>query len=121
MTIINNMDALSRNQQQHELAADEPGFNDIVLNYVKNNRPEGSLQELLQQMKSLATDTAPTLQQLNTALLYTDATLRQDPDYQSYTSSTLDKHTTQMFGVNMLTNQMVNKLMISSDDDKDLI
>lgn len=91
-------------------------FDDQVLQFIRDNKPEGTLTELINKIKSLDPDNTYSLQQLNKALLYTDATLRLDPSYEAYTKDTLDKNTTQLLGVNMLFNNMMNSIFFPSDD-----
>ncbi|CCG86216.1 hypothetical protein [Erwinia piriflorinigrans] len=96
----------------------ELNFDNRVLQFIRENRPEGTLNDLITKLKSLDPDNAYSLQQLNKALLYTDTTLRGDPNFRDYTKDTLDKNTSQMLGVNMMVNSMMMK-WISSPDDKD--
>ena len=57
------------------------------------------------------------MQKLSSALLYSDTTRRSDPDYINYTSDILDKRTSQMLSLNMLTNIMLNNIIHRNDED----
>lgn len=92
-------------------------FNEQVLNYVKKNKPDGTLNDLLNQLKVLSPNSAKTLPQLKNALAYSDTTLRTCPEYQKYTSDVLDKQTCQLLGLNMLTTTMMLKLISPTDEN----
>lgn len=96
----------------------DSSFNDKVLDFFKQNQPEGSLSEVIAQLKKLAeTDEKISMQQLNSAILIADGTLRKDDEYKTYTDSTLDRMTTQMLGMNMFYNNMLYKSFSKTDDD----
>ncbi|MBA4823734.1 type III secretion system protein [Pantoea ananatis] len=96
-------------------------FNDKVLDFFKQNQPEGSLNEVIAQLKKLAVPGEKiSMQQLNSAILIADGTLRKDEEYKTYTDSTLDRMTTQMLGVNMFYNNMLYKSFTKTDDDTSL-
>lgn len=96
----------------------DSSFNDKVLDFFKQNQPEGSLSEVIAQLKKLAeTDEKISMQQLNSAILIADSTLRKDDEYKTYTDSTLDRMTTQMLGMNMFYNNMLYKSFSKTDDD----
>ncbi len=118
MTIYNNS---SENYVQQQKINDTNDFNNLVLEYIKDSQPDGSLQDLLDEMKELSPETPVTMQKLNSALLYSDTTLRNDPDYIDYTTEILDKRTSQLLGLNMLTNTMLNNISRQNDEDKELI
>lgn len=121
MTIINkNLSAHQYETNRHDETS-ELSFDDQVLQFIRDNKPEGTLTELLNKIKLLNPDAKYSLQQLNKALLYSDATLRRDPDYEAYTTDTLDKNTTQLLGINMLVNNMMNRGFLSSDEKEDFL
>jgi hypothetical protein len=73
---------------------------------------------VIAQLKKLAeTDEKISMQQLNSAILIADSTLRKDDEYKTYTDSTLDRMTTQMLGMNMFYNNMLYKSFSKTDDD----
>lgn len=117
MTAITNIASIY--QSNNDVATDDLSFNDKFLKYVKENKPDGDMSELLKKAKELNPESNMTLSQFNSALLYTDTILRADPDYQDYTDNTLDKNTTQMLGINMLTNKMMDKFLSPDDDEQD--
>lgn len=106
-------------QTSNENNASELSFNDKFLNYVKENKPDGDIKSLMEKAKQLSPDDM-TLSEFSSALLYSDTILRANPDYQDYTSGTLDKQATQMLGINMLTNKMLDKFT-ADDDEQDFL
>ncbi|EMY3602397.1 hypothetical protein [Klebsiella aerogenes] len=94
----------------------ELNFNDKVLLYIQQHQPQGSLNELLQQMRALSPDEKLSMHQLNNALLSADAQMRKDDNYSDYTDSILDKLTTRLVGVNMLFNDMMNNNFSQTND-----
>jgi len=98
----------------------ELSFDDKVLHYIEQNKPKGSLSELMDQMRELSPDKTISMQQMNKALLYSDTYLRNTDDSRDYTDSVLDKFTIQLLGVNMLFNNMMYKSFTQSDDDTSL-
>lgn len=102
-------------------AHDSDDFNNLVLKHIKEVRPDGTLDELLNEMKALSPDTPRTMQQLNSALQYSDAILRTDPDYADYTTAVLDKKTAQLSGLNMLMHNMLYKSLLNNNEEKDSI
>lgn len=119
MTIINKTYPAHQHENNNNRENNELSFDDRVLQFIRDNKPEGTLNELLKNIKSLDPEKKYSLQQLNKALLYSDATLRRDPDYEAYTTGTLDKNTTQMLGVNMLVNNMMNGGFLSTDEKEE--
>ena len=93
-------------------------FEQQVQQYIEQNQPDGSLDELLSRLKAMS-DSPLSLQQLTNALLYADTALRSNPDFQSYTDSVLDKHTSQLCSVNMLYNRQLNDFLESSDSENE--
>ncbi|MGP3590884.1 hypothetical protein [Vagococcus sp. WN89Y] len=118
MTAINNI--ASAYQSRSATDSDELSFNDKFLNYIKENKPDGDLKSLMEEAKELFPQENMTMSQLNSALLYADTILRANPDYQEYTSETLDKNSVQMLGINMLTNKMMEKFT-SSEEEQDFL
>ncbi len=114
--------SISNNQLEanlkHHNTEDNNNFNELVLAYIKNNQPDGELVQLLNEMRDLSPEVPVTMQKLSSALLYSDTTLRSDPDYINYTSDVLDQRTNQMLGLNMLTNIMLNNISHYYDEDK---
>ena len=100
--------------------ADGTSFDDLVLQYFQNKKPEGSLNDILADIKALAPDKKLSLQELNTAVLIADGEMRNDEAYKDYTDSTLDKLTSQLLGVNMFYNTMLYKGFTKNDDDSSL-
>ncbi|WP_393949818.1 type III secretion system protein [Kluyvera intermedia] len=124
MTQINQSTAAtlaSNSVMNDEGGTSGSSFNDKVLEFFKQNQPEGSLNDVFAKLKALAEPGEKiSMQQLNSAMLIADGKLRQDDDYKAYTDSTLDKMTTQMLGVNMLYNNMMYKSFTKTDDDTSL-
>jgi len=104
---------------KHQKAEDNNSFNDVVLAHIKSNQPDGELVQLLDEMRALSPEMPVTMQKLSSALLYSDTILRSDPDYINYTCEILDKRTSQLLGLNMLTNIMLNNISHNYDEDKD--
>lgn len=102
-----------------QVTEDNINFNDLVLEHIKNNKPDGTLEQLLIEMKKLSPEATVTIQSLNAALLYSDASLRTDPDYINYTTDILDNRTNQLLGLNMLTNIMLNNMSRIYDKNED--
>ena len=124
MTQINQSTAAtlaSNSVMNDEGGTSGSSFNDKVLEFFKQNQPEGSLNDVFAKLKALAEPGEKiSMQQLNSAMLIADGKLRQDDAYKAYTDSTLDKMTTQMLGVNMLYNNMMYKSFTKTDDDTSL-
>lgn len=95
----------------------QESFDDKVLHFIEQNRPQGSLKELMEQMRSLSIDDTVSLQQLNKALIYSNTYLRNREETKGYTDNVLDKHTSQLIGLNTLYNTMLYKAFTTSDDD----
>lgn len=106
MNISNNSPALPYSDQQS--AESSTDFNELVLSYIKEKQPEGSLNDLLRDMKALSPDTPRTMDQLATALQYSDTVLRNDESYAEYTESVLDKQTSQLLGVKTFMKSMTD-------------
>lgn len=107
ITIENNQESSYTTQQSND---NSKSFNDLVLEHIKDNQPEGSLDELLYDMKALSPDKPCTIDQLSTALQYSDTILRNDPDYVDYTTEILDQRTTQLLGVKMFVKMMTDRI-----------
>jgi hypothetical protein len=124
MTQINQSTAAtlaSNSVMNDEGGTSGSSFNEKVLEFFKQNQPEGSLNDVFAKLKALAEPGEKiSMQQLNSAMLIADGKLRQDDEYKAYTDSTLDKMTTQMLGVNMLYNNMMYKSFTKTDDDTSL-
>ncbi|MEZ2603593.1 type III secretion system protein [Kluyvera intermedia] len=124
MTQINQSTAAtlaSNSVMNDEEGTSGSSFNDKVLEFFKQNQPEGSLNDVFAKLKALAEPGEKiSMQQLNSAMLIADGKLRTDDNYKAYTDSTLDKMTTQMLGVNMLYNNMMYKSFTKTDDDTSL-
>lgn len=118
MTTISNIDTAYQSSSASN--TDELSFNEKLLNYIKENKPDGDLNNLMEQAKELSAEKNMTMTQFNSALIYADTILRANPDYQSYTSETLDKRTIQMLSINMLRNKMLDKLT-STDEDQEFL
>lgn len=118
MDIIAKNNSLASSQQPQN-TRNNIDFNELVLEHIKLNQPDGTLYELLNEMKDLSPDSPVTMNELNSALLYSDATLRTDPQYIDYTTEILDSRTSQLLGLNMLTNMMLNNMFQHYDEDID--
>ncbi|WP_168395624.1 type III secretion system protein [Erwinia amylovora] len=114
-SFLKNLSAYQCDINSH-YATSELSFDDRVLQFIRDTKPEGTLAELINKIQSLDTDHKYSSQQLINALLYTDSTLRGDPNFQDYTTETLDRNTSQMLGVNMLINNMMNRAFLSPYD-----
>lgn len=114
ISIYNNQLAPNVKYQTEE---DNNSFNEVVLAHIKSNQPDGELVQLLNEMRALSPETPVTMQKLSSALLYSDTILRSDPDYTNYTCDILDKRTSQLLGLNMLTNIMLNNISHNYDED----
>lgn len=117
MTDIGRTVASRSMHDAREQDAAEKSFNDKVLHFIEQNKPQGSLTELMDQLRELSPDKALSLQQLNTALLYSNTHLRNTEEAKEYTDRVLDKHTCQMLGLNMFYNEMLYKIFTRTDDD----
>lgn len=117
MTDISRAPALHSSPYGRENSAQEENYDDKVLHFIEKNKPQGSLKDLMEQMRELSPDKTLSLHQLNKALLYTNTHLRSANETQDYLDTVLDKHTTQLLGLNMLYNDMLYKSFSSSDDD----
>lgn len=104
---------------EKELAAakSDDSFNQKVLDYIQQNRPEIALSELLPKIKALAPDKILQAHQLSEALTYSDTYLRLTPGFEDYTKHILDKRASQMVGVEMLFNDMLNVCFNRLDSD----
>lgn len=120
MTNINNTDVSYFAPRSNANEPDEESFNDKVLHYIEMNKPEGSLSELMAQMRALSPDKAVTMQQLDQALLYSDVYLRNSEASKEYTDNVLDRFTTQLQGVNTLVNNMMYENLTKTDDETSL-
>lgn len=104
---------------KHQAREDNINFNDLVLEYLKKNKPDGTLEQLLTEIKKLSPQATVTMQNLNSALLYSNASLRTDPYYVNYTTDTLDSRTNQLLGLNMFTSTMLNNISRFYNENKD--
>ncbi|HFT1247472.1 TPA: hypothetical protein ACHUB4_004240 [Escherichia coli] len=91
-------------------------FNQKVLGYIKQHRPNEKLNEILNHLSALSPGKPATMQQLYTSLLSADEQLRKDEEYQKYTHNTLDNLTFRMIGLNMFYNNMMYKRFTQSDE-----
>lgn len=92
-------------------------FTFALYNYISENKPSTSLNELLEQMKKLMPNETFTMQKLTNSMLYTDSILRNTDEFKSYTNKILDKYTCQLYGVNMLLNRMVTDTLFAEHED----
>lgn len=102
---------------KYQKVEDDNCFNDVVLAHLRNNKPAGELAQLLHEMRRLSPEVPITMQKLSSALLYSNTTLRSDPDHVNYTNNILDKRASQLLGLNMLINVMLNNLLHHDDED----
>lgn len=99
---------------------EEESFNVKVLHYFQQNKPEGKLNDMMDQMRALSPDKNVSMHQLNEALLYSDTYLRNTDEYKDYANNVLDKRTFQLLGVNMFFDNMMYKSFTESDSDPSL-
>ncbi|WP_261641809.1 hypothetical protein [Erwinia mallotivora] len=135
MNIVNNSD----NIVQHYQSDDATEYQRELLKFIKQNKPHNadeynasSLSGLLEMMKEkyqqINPQRAPTLSELNSALLYVDGQLRNnidknttDPDQlelNNYVQNNLGKYAIQLTSVNMLFNQMINRALFPEEDQE---
>jgi len=95
-------------------------FNNKVLHYFQQNKPDDKLSDVMDQMRALSPDKNKSMHQLNEALLYSDAYLRNTDEYKDYANNVLDKRTFQLLGVNMFFNNMMYKSSTETDSDPSL-
>lgn len=100
---------------------DDAHFEELVLTYIRKNKPDTPLSQLLNELHRLSPEVPVTMQKLNSSLLYSAISLRKDPNYIDYTTDTLDKNTIQLLMLNMLTTNMMNKMKDNYDGDDNLI
>lgn len=96
------------------------GFNDKVLHYFQQNKPDVKLSDMMDQMRALSPDKNVSMHQLNEALLYSDTYLRNTDEYKDYSNDVLEKRTFQLLGVNMFFNNMMYKIFTETDSDPSL-
>lgn len=112
--------SLSPSTQRLSDSNGSESFDDLVLQYIKENRPEGNLDDLLKALKALVPDEKVSLQQITNALANADSTLRKDPEWQDYTDATLDKQTSLVLSLNMLFFSLLSKMGTNSDEENGL-
>lgn len=98
----------------------DESFNDKVLHYFQQSKPEHKLSDMMDQMRALSPDKSISMHQLNEALLYTDTYLRNIDEYKNYANNVLDKRTFQLLGVNMFFNNMMYKSFTETDSEPSL-
>lgn len=118
MSSINNIASSSPYFIDSE--SSEENFNDKVLHYLQQNKPDDKLSDLMDQIRALSPDKKVSMHQLNEALLYSDTYLRNTDDYKDYANNVLDKRTVQLLGVNMFFNNMMYKSFTETDSDPSL-
>lgn len=118
MTSINSI-APSTPYVKNDESTDE-SFNNKVLQYFQLNKPQGKLNDMMDQMRALSPDKNVSMHQLNEALLYSDTYMRNTDEYKDYANNVLDKRTLQLLGVNMFFNNMMYKSFTESDSDTSL-
>lgn len=117
MSSINSIASSSPYVKDGE-SSDE-SFNDKVLNYFQQNKPDDKLSDMMDQMRALSPDKNVSMHELNEALLYSDTYLRNTDEHKDYANNVLDKRTTQLLGVNMFFNNMMYKSFTETDSDSD--
>lgn len=95
-------------------------FNDKVLHYFQQNKPDDKLSDMMDQVRALSPDKNVSMHQLNEALLYSVTYLRNTGEYKDYANNVLDKRTFQQLGVNMFFNNMMYKIFTETDSDPSL-
>lgn len=93
----------------------DENFNDKVLHYFQQNKPEHKLSYMMDEMRALSPYKNVSMHQLNEALLYSDTYLRNTDEFKDYAKNLLDKRTFQLLGVNMFFNNMMYKSFTDSD------
>lgn len=118
---MNSIDSIaSSSPYNKDGESSDESFNIKVLHYFQQNKPEGTLSDMMDKMRALSPDKNVSMQQLNEALLYSDTYLRHTDEYKNYANNVLDKRTSQLLGVNMLFNNMMYKSFTESDSDPSL-
>lgn len=117
MTLLNNIDPGYNYSLVDSVPYHPENFNQKVLLYIKNNKPHDGLSHMLEQMKGLSPEDGVTMQQLNEALFYADATLRNDDQYKNYTTEFLDKYTGLLIMENIMVSNMLLKGLVSSEEE----
>ena len=92
-------------------------FNDKVLHYFQQNKPDNKLSDMMDQMRALSPGKKIFMYQLNEALLYSDAHLRNTDEYKDYANKVLDKRTLQLLSLNMLFNNMMYESFTETDSE----
>lgn len=107
MTSISNIDSSSPYVKNSE--STNESFNDKVLGYFQQNKPQDNLNDMMEKMRALSPDDKSlTMHQLNEALLYSDTYMRNNtPEDREYAKNVLDKRASQLLGVNMFYNNMM--------------
>ncbi|MFV8988103.1 hypothetical protein [Serratia fonticola] len=98
----------------------DENFNNKVLHYFQQNKPQDKLSDLMAQMRALSPESTVSMHQLNEALLYSDTYIRNTDEYKDYANNVLDKRTFQLLGVNIFFNDMMYKSFTESDIDTSL-
>ncbi|MCS3431558.1 hypothetical protein [Klebsiella sp. BIGb0407] len=115
--------SIHRHQLEHHTnnqpTQDNMSFNDLVLQHIRDNKPDGTLEQLLTEMKGLSPESPLTMHKLNSALLYSNTILRSEPDHIEYTTDFLDSRTCQLLALNMFTNFMLDNISRQYDEDDD--
>ncbi|KHN56592.1 hypothetical protein [Aeromonas hydrophila] len=97
MTSINSIASSSPYVKDGE--SSDKSFNDKVLHYFQQNKPEYKLNDMMDQMRALSLDKNVSMHQLTEAMLYSDTYLRNTDEYKEYANNVLDKRTFQLLGV----------------------
>lgn len=113
MSSINSI--ASSSQYVRDVESSDKSYNDKVLHYFQQNKPEEKLSDIMEQMRALSPDKNISMNQLNEALLYSNTYLRNADVYKNYTTNILDNRTFQLLGVNMFFNNMMYKSFTESD------
>lgn len=98
----------------------DESFNDKVLHYFQQNKPEHKLSDMMDQMRALSPEKNLSMHQLNEALLYSDTYLRNTDEYKDYANNVLDKRTFQLLGVKMFFDNLMYKSFTETDSDPSL-
>lgn len=92
-------------------------YNNLVLHYIKDNRPAVPLNALIQELKNLTPARPPTIHSLACSLQYSNSALRDLPDFNDYLHENLNHYTSQLLGIRMLINDMLNKFNTQVEED----
>lgn len=95
----------------HQEVEDNTNFNDLVLEHLKMNRPDGKPEQMLNKMQ-IFSPKAPIL---------SAELLQSDPDYINPANDISNIEANRLLCLNMLRYQMLYDMLNKDDENKDLI